>query len=240
MECKMLELNKIYQGDCLQIIKNIDDKSIDLIVTDPPYEYISKSPYGGGFMSNENKKHLVAIRDSFGMSFNPKDFLQSIQRIMKKFNLYIYTNKSLLTEYINFAEDNKYKWEIIVWLKTNPVPIFNGHYLIDKEYILYIKEAGATFNSNLGYDNYFTYFFHPIGRVGKVTNHPTEKSIEPIKRFIRISSNENDLILDPFCGSGTTLVATKRLNRNYIGIELEPKYVEIANRRIRELPQQLF
>ena len=228
----MLQLNNIYNGDCIEIMKEIDDKSVDLIITDPPYEFISKSPYGGGFMSNENKKHLIAIDNSFGMSFNPKDFLQSIQRIMKKFNLYIYTNKSLLAEYINFAEVNNYKWEIIVWLKPNPVPTFKGHYLIDKEYILYIKETGATFNSDLGYHNYFTYFSHPIGRANKVTNHPTEKFINPIKKFIQISSNENALILDPFMGSGTTCMATKQLKRNFIGIEINQEYCKMAYERI--------
>ena len=226
------EMVGLHLGDCFEIIPLIPDKSIDMILTDPPYEFISKDPIGGGFMKNENKKHLVNIKESFGMSFNPENFLNSIKRIMKKYNLYVFTNKNLLCKYIDFAESNDYKWDILVWLKPNPVPIFNGHYLIDKEYIVYIRETGATFNTNLNYNNYFTYYFHPVGGGSKDTKHPTEKQIGLITRFAMISSNIDDIVLDPFMGSGTTGVACKNLKRRFIGIEKDEKYFEIAKRRI--------
>lgn len=225
----------IYNDDSFNVMNGMPDNSIDLIVTDPPYDFISKSPIGGGFMTNENKKHLVNIDKTFGMSFNPDKFLINAKRVMKRFNLYVFTNKNLLCKYIDFAESNDYSWDILVWLKPNPVPIFNNHYLIDKEYIVYIRETGATFNTNLGYNNYFTYYKHPIGGGSKDTNHPTKKPIGLIKRFIMVSSNEGDLILDPFAGSGTTLIACNDLNRRCIGIEINSKYCDIAIKRLSQL-----
>ena len=128
-----IELNKIHCADCIQGMNEMEENSVDLIVTDPPYEFISKNPDGGGFMDQNNKKHLKNVKDSFGMSFKPKLFLESAKRVLKKMNIYIFCNKSLLLEYIQFAKDNGYSFDILVWIKPNPVPINNGHYLIDKE-----------------------------------------------------------------------------------------------------------
>ena len=121
---------EIIQGDCLEVMRGFDDGQFDLLYTDPPYEFINKNPVGGGFMNNENKRHLYKVRDSFGMSFSPKPFLNETLRVIKPFNAYVWTNKTLLIEYIQFAERNGFKWDILVWRKPNPVPINNGHYLI--------------------------------------------------------------------------------------------------------------
>jgi DNA modification methylase len=231
-------INQIICGDCLEVMKGIPDKSVDLVLTDPPYEFISKDPVGGGFMKNENKKHFVRINESFGMSFNPEKFLIEIQRICKKFSAYIFTNKELLKQYIKFAEKNKYIWDLLIWAKPNPVPIFNNHFLIDKEYIFYTREKGAIFNSTLCYKRYFTVKQYPIGT--KKTTHPTEKPIIFIEDFIEISSNKNDIILDPYLGSGTTAVACKELGRRYIGIEISPEYCDMANKRLRKISERLF
>ena len=235
-------LNEIYQWDCLEIIggEQIQDKSIDLLLTDPPYEFISKNPRGWWFMSKENKKHLDNIDNSFWMSYNPKQFLELIKSKMKVFNAYIFTNKNLLLDYISFAEQNWYKRDILLRLKNNPVPINNWHYLIDKEYCIYIKEKWAYFNSDLWYHNYFTYETHSIGKKEKydidwkMLSHPTQKPIDMIERIIKISSKEWDTILDPYLWSWTTAVACKKLNRNYIWIELDENYIKIANKRLQE------
>lgn len=234
----MLEINKVHCWDCLELMKQIPDKSVDLVITDPPYEFISKNPQGWGFMKKENKKHLDELNESFGMSFKPEKFLTLIKQKLKVFNAYIFTNKSLLLEYIQFAEKNKYKRELMLWLKDNPVPIFNWHYLIDKEYIVYIKEQWATFNSKLWYDNYFTYMRHPIGE--REFEHPTVKPKDIIKKIMLISSKDWDIVLDPFLWSWTTAVACKELGRNFIGIEKEQKYVDIANQRLNQTSVSLF
>lgn len=193
-------------------------------------------------MKKENKKHLEELNESFWMSYNPSEFLELVKWKLKKFNAYIRTNKTLVPRYIEFAEKNWYKREILLWLKSNPVPINNGHYLIDKEYCLYIHESWTTFNSDLWYKNYFTYETHPIG--SRKYWHPTIKPLEMIERIIKISSNEWDLVLDCYLWSWTTAVACKNTNRNFIGIEINPEYVEIAKKRLKEVDrinqQRLF
>lgn len=225
-------INQIIQGDCHETMLWLPDHSVDLVVTDPPYEFISKNPEGGGFMNKENKLHLQKINKSFGMTYDPKGYLNECKRILKKFNGYFWTNKSLLTQYIKFAEDNKYKWDILIWAKPNPVPINNGHYLIDKEFVVYIKEPNATFNSKLGYPKYFTVKTHPIGT--KITEHPTEKPLGFHEDMIGISSNPGDVVFDGYAGSGTTLVAAKNLLRQYIGIEINPDFIAMAEKRLKQ------
>lgn len=239
-----MEKNQIITWDCIDILRGgeILDKTIDLLCVDPPYEFISKNPQGWWFMKKENKKHLEELNESFWMSYNPSEFLELIKTKLKVFNAYIRTNKTLVPKYIEFAEKNWYKREILLWLKSNPVPINNWHYLIDKEYCIYIKESWATFNSDLWYKNYFTYETYPIGN--RKYNHPTVKPLEMIERLIKISSNEWDTVLDCYLWSGTTAVACKNTNRNFIGIEINPEYVEIAKNRLKEVDrinqQRLF
>lgn len=241
------EVNKIYQWDCLKIIKDkIQDKSIDLLLTDPPYEFINKRPKGWWFMSKENKKYLEDIDNSFWMSYNPKQFLELIKSKMKAFNAYIFTNKNLLLDYISFAEQNWYKRDILLRLKNNPVPINNRHYLIDKEYCVYIKEKWACFNSDLWYHNYFTYETHSIWKKEKyeinwkTLLHPTQKPLDMIERIIKISSKEWDTIIDPYLWSWTTAVACKKLKRNFIGCEINQDYIKIAERRLNEYTQDIL
>jgi len=224
-------------GDCLEIMRTMPEKSVDLCLCDPPYEYISKNPQGGGFMTNNNRQHFQKISSSFGMSFNPKEFLSNLIRLMKVFNCYIWTNKNLLIEYISFAKQNNFKWDILLWLKPNPVPCQNGHYLSDKEYCIYMKKSGATFNASLGYEKYHSFNLKAIG--SKTTKHPTEKPMF-IKNFIEISSDKADVVFDPFMGSGTTGAAAKELGRNFIGIEIHQPYFDIAARRIANAQELMF
>ena len=228
----MMELNKCYMGLCEDLIKSIPEKSVDLIITDPPYEFINKNPVGGGFMAKDNKKYLQNVNDTFGMSYNPKNYLVECKRIMKIFNAYFFTNKSLLMDYISFAEANNYLWDILVWFKPNPVPLNNQHYLIDKEYCVYIKEKGATFNTKEGFNRYYTVKTFPIGG-SKEFDHPTVKPISFIEDLVLISSKEGDLVFDGYCGSGTTLVASKKHKRNYLGFEKESKFMDIISKRLK-------
>ena len=232
-----MELNKIYNVDCLDFMRCGQlDNSVDLVLTDPPYEFINKNPIGGWFMDKEIKKHIKDVEKSFWLSFNPIELLELCKRVCKKFNWYFFTNKNLLKAYIQRADENKYKRDILLRLKPNPVPINNWHYLIDKEYIVYIHETWATFNSKEWYQNYFTYQSYSIWK--KEYDHPTVKPKELLLNKIKISSNEWDLIFDPYMWSWTTAVACKELNRNFIWCEINPKYVEIANNRLNWTLQQ--
>lgn len=238
-----MELNKIYNDDCLEGMKKIEDNSVDLIITDPPYEHVK-----GGMKS---KKYNVGTwkSDSYmneKMSdFKKEDifnFLDVSITKMKKVNMYIFCSKLQLAHYFDYLNKNKkLKYDLLVWDKSSD----DGKYSMksskfftqDIEYIIRIYESGVSLNkvwneertkSDSRYYMKRQKFKQPKGK------HGTMKPVELIERFIELSSNENDIVLDPFMGSGTTAIACLNTNRNYIGFELDKKYCELANNRIKE------
>jgi len=117
-----MEVNKIYNTNCIDFMRGgVLNNKVDLVLTDPPYEFISNQTKFSGDL--KNRKHLQDINTSFGMKFDPVELLELCKTVCKKFNGYFFTNKNLLTKYIGWAEQNKYKWDLLLWLKPNPVPI---------------------------------------------------------------------------------------------------------------------
>ena len=227
----MIDLRK---GDCLELIKDIPDGSIDLIVTDPPYNVSATN--GGGTINkgkklNKSLKDLVEanITDGYDIEILGEEFM----RVMKEPNIYLWCNKTQIPEYFKFyVEKHKCKFDIICWHKTNALPTYSNKYLSDTEYLLYFRKGkGKCFPKS--YEDAKTYYIAPINHKDKKKyKHPTIKPLDITEKVIKNSSKENDIILDPFMGSGTTGVACKKLNRNFIGIELDEKYFNIAKERI--------
>ena len=114
--------------------------------------------------------------------------------------------------------------------KSNPIPAYNNHHLSDLEYIIMIREKGTYFSKHKELNDFRKFFITSC----KKGIHPAEKPIELIERFIKVSSQENDLVFDPFMGSGTTGIACKKLNRNFVGFEIDKEYFNIAQERINE------
>jgi site-specific DNA-methyltransferase (adenine-specific) len=135
----------------------------------------------------------------------------------------------LLTTYIAWATENGYSWELLFWHKSNPMPYKMNTYLKDTEYMVRIYATGATFNNDLEYNHYKTYFLESTQHNN---GHPTPKPIKTIVTPIVISSKPGDIILDPFMGSGTTAVAAIETGRQFIGFELSQEYCQIAEKRI--------
>lgn len=123
---------------------------------------------------------------------------------------------------------NNFYTTLLVWHKTNTVPFANGVFRGDLEFCVHIRESCATFNGNAKEKSKIYISPTEVSKYG----HPTEKPLELIKRYIKIGSNENDLVLDPFLGSGTTANACIDLNRRYLGIELNEQYYKIACERV--------
>ena len=214
-------------GDCLEILKDITDKSIDLVVTDHPYLIETT---GAGLYKQKDKqyvKELTNIKNGFS-----KEILDELVRVMKKINIYIWCSQKqipLLLDY--FVKDKKCNWNIITWHKTNPIPACGNKYLTDTEFCLFFREKGVKVGGN--FKSKFTYYVTPLNtKDKKLYQHPTIKPLNIIKNLVVNSSEENSIILDPFMGSGTTGVACINTNRNFIGIELDEKYFEIAKERI--------
>lgn len=228
------------QGDCLELMKDIPDKTIDLIVTDPPYN-VSATNDGGTINKvkklNKSLKDLVETNITNG--YDIETLGEEFMRVMKEPNIYLWCNKTQIPEYFKFyVEKYKCKFDILCWHKNNALPTYSNKYLSDTEYLLYFRKGkGKCFPKS--YEDAKTYYIAPINHKDKKKyKHPTIKPLDITEKVIKNSSKENDIILDPFMGSGTTGVACKQLNRNFIGIELLEEYYNIAKERINNIVRE--
>lgn len=156
---------------------------------------------------------------------------------MKKVNIFIWCSKSQILDLMNYFKE--YNFEILVWCKTNPLPQTNNVWLSDIEYCLYFREKGVKLND--GFYLKSKYYISAINQADKkIYNHPTIKPIEFVRNNILHVTQENDLVLDCFCGSGTTCVACKQTNRRYLGFEINKKYYEIAKKRLNDTKKITF
>ena len=223
----------LHLGDCLEVMKQIPDKSVDSVITDPPYE-ISNS--GGGMMSRDNRKFIQEI-DSMGMcksNFDVQSFLNILLDKFKSkqaFNGIFFCSMKQIADYLNWAKKEGLQNGIGVWHKTNPAPLCNNKYLNDIEYWIYIK--GSLSKIGGSYKTKSMVYQSSINKVDKTLyKHPTIKPIPLVEKFLINHTNIDSVVLDPFMGSGTTGVACKNLNRKFIGIEQDPTYFQIAKERI--------
>lgn len=225
---------KLLCGNCLDIINYIPDNSIDLVVTDPPYEL--QNTYSGnkdpikGF--NKSLQELVDINIHVG--YDIVTFGNMIISKMKIINIYFWCNKKQIPKYLDFwVNQHKCMFDIICWHKHNAMPTYSNKYLTDTEYCLYFHKSGVCFPQT--YDDAKTYVIEGINYADKkLYKHPTIKPLDIIEKLIRNSSKENGIILDPFMGSGTSGVACVKNNRNFIGIEINKEYYNIARQRIND------
>lgn len=216
-----IKTNHIYQGDCIKVMKKMDTNSVDLCLTDPPYNAKDIGPnkrtYSEGTMQLPIKEYKKFCRDWF----------REAKRVSKNI---------LFTPGI--ANINYYPqpdW-IICWHKPAACS-FNrmGGYNAWEPVCFYGKMPKG---KRLGQD----YILHNTLNFTKgiEKEHPCPKPLELMRIFVDKFSLEGQIVLDPFAGSGTTLVAAKMLDRDFIGIEKIKRYVEISQERVNRLQEQLF
>ena len=185
--------NKIICGDCLEVMKDIPDKSIDLVLTDPPYPDYYKEEY----------KYKDGILDG-----------------LKKFNCK----------------------QLIFWTAKVDFPLdYTGIHIWDKRSnwgMAYERIFVRNADKNFRLYSYVSLKNKLVAQLARdiFTKHPSQKPIKLIEKLINEYSKENDTILDPFLGSGTTALACQNLNRNFIGIEISPEYCKIAEDRLKQKP----
>ena len=225
-------INNIINCDCYEMIKNIPDKSVDCVYVDVPYLMPNTNGESGGFMEKRVNRiineELKEIKSGFDLSI-----LKEFVRINKSLNIFIWCNKFLVKNILDYfiGEVECKKYEIMVWCKDNPIPMTKNVWLSDIEYCLWFGETSTKLND--GYELKSKWYSSPINKADKdLYNHPTIKPLELVKRHILHATQPNDIVLDCFCGSGTTCVASKELNRKYIGMEINEKYYEIAKKRM--------
>ena len=222
----MLELNKVYNMDFLN--NDLEDESIDLIITDPPYKTITGGD-SDGINSKRPKGMLDGNRKLFKyQKLEIKSWMSELYRVLKNgSHCYIFTNALNMKEMLNESEKAGFKLHnILVWEKNNCTP--SQYYMKNCEYILFLRKGKAKYINEIGNSKTVHKFNNIIGK----KLHPCEKPIDLLKMYINNSSNQNDVVLDPFMGSGSTLIACKELNRNYIGYEIDKQYFDITKKRI--------
>lgn len=229
--------NNIYNVDCYQAIKELPDKSIDLVYIDIPY-IIESGGASESALSQRAKRlrnvELEAIR--YGIDYSIFD---ELCRVMKHIYIYVWCSKEQIVDIMNyFVKEKGCRMNILVWCKTNPTPLTNDTWLPDIEYCLVFKGKGAP-RYNEGYEIKSKWYMSPINKPDKdLYNHPTIKPIELVKKHLLHSTQEDDVVLDCFLGSGTTAVACKELGRKYIGFEIDENYFRIAQDRLNGISQK--
>lgn len=225
---------RLMQGDCFERMAEIPAGSIDMVLTDPPYELSQDA--GGGMMKpsqgREFMNEIHALEISTG--FIVEDFLDTNIRLFaskQQFCGVYFCSVKQLNAYISWAEDNKLQYGVAVWHKTNPPPLCNNKYLGDLEFIVWMKGKKSKILGE--YKTKSLMYSSSINKKDKqLYGHPTIKPIELLEKFITNHTTEDAVILDPFMGSGSTGVAAANLNRQFIGIEKDTGYYQVAVSRI--------
>lgn len=205
-------------------MKTLPDKSFDLVLTDPPYGMAYQSSW-------RTDKHELINFDEENNTAWVVPFLKEAYRVLKDdTHIYIFCNDYLFAEVRRWIEPIGFTLKrTLVWVKNNHTSgDLEGDYANKTEWIIYAQKGRRLLNGNR--DTNVLNF----SRESNTDNHPTPKPVELISYLLTKSSNEGDRVLDPFLGSGTTLVAAKQLNRNAVGIEISPKYCEIARQRLQQ------
>lgn len=250
----ILELDKIHHGDCIELLKSIPDNSIDLIFADPPYNLQLNTE-----LYRPNQTKVDAVNDKWDKYHSFEDYdkfttlwVKECHRVLKKSGSFwvIGTYHNIFR--VGAILQNTGFWLLndIIWIKTNPMPNFKGTRFNNAHETLIWAAKSKSSN--------YTFHYHsmkvinddlqmrsdwliPIcqGEERIKTNekkaHSTQKPAELLYRIILSTSNPDDIVLDPFSGSGTTAAVAKRLGRRYIAFEKEEFYIKIANERLKKV-----
>ena len=238
----------IIQGDCVEILKQFSDGIFHCCFTDPPYTLAT----GGAKISecggtNDRKKNKWIAKDG---NQDNKDFIESgkiiknipkfsdwlpeLYRVMKDgSHAYIMINSRNLKDLQQAAEDVGFQFQnLLNWQKQNKTP--NKFYMQQVEYILMLRKGKERYINDMSAGNVF-YIRNPVGK----KLHPTEKPVQLVKDMIKqsidLSSKFPQFVIDPFMGAGSAAVACKELGCEFVGIELEQKYCDIAQKRIQNV-----
>ena len=211
---------QLYNGDCLELMKNIPDGSVDLVLTDPPY--------GMDFQSHRRKEVYAKIKNDTNLEWLD-GYFEVCNRILKDDTaIYCFCSWHNVDIFKKVFEKYFKLKNIIVWVKNNHGSgDLKASYAPKHEFILYGNKGRRTFYGKRMEDVIFA-------NKTKNENHPTEKPIDLLEQFINNSTEKNAVVFDGFMGSGSCGVACINTNRNFIGIELDKGYFDIAEKRINE------
>jgi len=221
--------NKIIQGDCLEVMKQMPDKSVDLVLTDPPYGMNYQSAW----------RTVTPQYDKIANDDNTDWILPAISEIYRVLkddsHAYIFCNDYAISHFRDALEKVGFTSKrTLVWVKNNHTSgDLEGDYANKTEFILFVHKGRRELNGNR--DTNVLNFNRVLSEL-----HPTQKPVDLYQYLITKSSEEGEVVLDPFAGSCTLAVACSALHRDFICIEKEPQYVKICHDRIGALTQTMF
>ena len=227
----MVELDTIYNEDCLVGMEDIPDNSIDLVVTDPPYKITSRGNGGnsGGMFQKMEVNNGKVFKHN---SINITDWIDHLFRVLKDSgHCYIMTNNKNISDYLAAVEKSEFHFiKNLIWVKNNK--IMSQTYMSQFEYVIMLRKGRHKRINHCGTSDVLQFPNVKMkGDDGKVI-HDTEKPVGLVSTLIENSSKEGDVVLDPFIGIGTTAIAAINTGRNYIGYELDTDYHRLAEERV--------
>lgn len=224
-------INKIINADCLDILEELPDKSIDLVLTDVPY----KQEFHGRGMAKNRPNYLKINNYGSNQKLDYKEFFELSLQKLKQINFFTFCDKETKFEFISLAKKHKLGYHELAFCKTSPTPFTNNQWLPDIEWGLHIFKNLKVMGE---YKTKRSFFTMPNFKE-KGIEHPTPKKVDIVKTILKNISVENDIVLDPFSGSGTTAIACHDLNRNFICIEKNTEYYNNSIKRLELVQQQM-
>ena len=230
----------LIKDDCLSMLKEIPDNSINLILTDPPYNIAKYSTGNLKFDWRSDINNDLAEWDL--IELKPSDLVKEFKRILTpNGNIFIFCSYNIIGEYHKAFDPEFDTFQFMVWHKKNPVPNFRkSSFLNSCELIVSCWNKGHTWNFTSQNDMHnFIESGICMGKERIKNNegknlHPTQKPLAVLEKIIKIASNENDVVLDCFNGVGSTGEAALKLNRRYLGIEIDSMYMEATKKRLEK------
>lgn len=223
---------RLLNGDCLSELSKIPNEVIDLLVTDPPYKTTSRGNAGNSGGMLQKKINMSGQVFEYN-NIDCANYAPEFYRILKDgSHCYVMTNHINLINMLNtFTQSGFHFIKSLVWDKGNK--IMGQYYMSQFEYILFFRKGKGIKINHCGTSDILSVPNKKLKDSNGKNLHDTEKPVELMKILIDNSSKENDIVIDPFMGIGSTGVAAKELNRRFVGIEIDEIYFNIAKRRIK-------
>lgn len=247
----MIEINKVYNENCLETLKRLDDNSVDLVITSPPYN-MNLRIRNGKYCSRQIVKEFSTKYEGFDDNLPIEDFFDlhiNILRELIRTSKIIFYNIQIVTGskrafFKIIGELSDYLKDIIIWDKGYAQPAMASNVLNRRSELILVFDNENAISRQFEKANFTRGTLDDVWEIkrGKKvsSSHAAVFPEELVKRIIENFSNENDLIYDPFMGTGTTAIVAKQLNRNFIGSELTEKYYMLCNERLKSLEYKLF
>lgn len=224
-------INTIINTDAVSFISSLSDGCVDCVITDPPYK---QEAHNRGFIAKHSEIYdKMSEWTSLDNDWYNEGFLSELVRVCKFPNVFLFCGKMDIYPILRYCEEKDYFYHILPVCKKAPAPFVNNTWL-SNEYAVHFTDRKIVYTKE--YQAKIPYF---LIQGGKATSHPNEKNLEMVKRIVSNITQEGQTVLDCFMGSGTTAVACQKLNRHYIGCELNPEFIKVAEERLQKHDRQI-